>query len=111
MASKSEITNIDPVAGIPGGELVISCVGFDTTEPSLCSAWLNSTQAPIVALGPKRVLALVPDARQSGAVSVSLQAGEQRSAPANFIQGKKLAEDLHPVANPAFDPDDGTLFV
>ncbi|HEY6119615.1 MAG TPA: hypothetical protein VIV66_06640 [Pyrinomonadaceae bacterium] len=111
MASKSEITSIHPVAGIAGGELVISCVGFDTTEPSLCSVWLNSTQAPIVALGPKRVLAIVPEARQSGAVSVSLQAGEQRSAPATFIQGKKLVEDLHPVANPAFDPDDGSLFV
>ena len=25
--------------------------------------------------------------------------------------GRRLAEDLHPVANPAFDPDDGSLFV
>lgn len=111
MAAKLEIANIDPSAGIAGGEVIISCVGFDTSEPSLCSAWLNSTQAPIVALGPKRVLAIVPEARQSGTVSVSLQAGEQRSAPADFIQGKKLVEDLHPVANPAFDPDDGSLFV
>jgi len=44
-------------------------------------------------------------------VGVTLQSGNHRSGTAPFIQGKKLAEDLHPVANPAFDPDDGALFV
>ena len=29
----------------------------------------------------------------------------------SVVVGKRLAEDLHPVANPAFDPDDGALFV
>jgi sugar lactone lactonase YvrE len=111
MGSKLEILNIDPTAGIAGGELVISCAGFDTSEPSLCSIWLNSTEAPIVALGSKRVLALIPEARHSGEVAVTLQSGNRKSTAANFTQGKKLVEDLHPVANPAFDPDDGSLFV
>src|SRR5207249_9223981 len=30
---------------------------------------------------------------------------------ASFVVGKKIAEGLHPVANPAFDPDDGSLLV
>jgi sugar lactone lactonase YvrE len=33
------------------------------------------------------------------------------SEAAYFTVAKKLAGDLHPVANPAFDPDDGALFV
>ena len=33
------------------------------------------------------------------------------SEPGYLTVGKKLAGDLHPVANPAFDPDDGALFV
>src|SRR6266540_203543 len=111
MGSKLEILNIDPTAGIAGGEIVISCAGFDTSQPSLCSIWFNSSEAPIVALGSRRVLALVPEARHSGEVAVTLQRGNRKSASANFIQGKKMVEDLHPVANPAFDPDDGSLFV
>jgi len=111
MGSDIEIQNIDPTAGIAGGELVISCIGFDTSEPSLCSVWFNSNEASIVALGSKRVLTLVPELRQGGEVGISLQSGNHKGGPAKFTQGKKLAEDLHPVANPAFDPDDGSLFV
>jgi sugar lactone lactonase YvrE len=111
MRSEAQITNIDPAAGIAGGELVISCTGFDTSAPAKCSAWFNSTRAPIVALGARRVMVLIPEARQSGTIGVTLHAGEQKSAGVDFIQGKKLVEDLHPVANPAFDPDDGSLFV
>jgi sugar lactone lactonase YvrE len=111
MTSQSKIQRVDPQAGIAGGELVISCAGFDTTEPSSCSVWFNSTQSPIVALGPQRVVTLVPEARQSGQVDVRLQSGNQKSEPVKFTQGKKLVEDLHPVANPAFDPEDGSLFV
>ena len=37
---------------------------------------------------------------------------EEYEVPAgNVIVGRRLAEDLHPVASPAFDPDDGSLFV
>jgi len=42
---------------------------------------------------------------------VRLQSGEQLSPPAYMTVARKLASDLHPVANPAFDPDDGALFV
>ncbi len=111
MESNSKIQAVDPDAGIAGGELVLSCKGFDTSEPSECSVWFNAAQSQIVALGPNRVLTLVPEARQSGTVDVTLQSGRRKSPAAKFTQGKKLAEDLHPVANPAFNPDDGALFV
>jgi len=47
----------------------------------------------------------------SGVVEVRLESGGQFSEPYNFIAGRRLAEDLHPVTSPAFDPDDGSLFV
>jgi sugar lactone lactonase YvrE len=111
MASEAKIIGIDPGAGISGGEVVISCGGFDTSEPSICSVWFNKAQAPIVGLAPSRVVAIVPDARQSGIVDVTLKSGEAVSSAAKFTYGKKLADDLHPVASPAFDPEDGSLFV
>src|SRR5207248_3472000 len=46
-----------------------------------------------------------------GEVDVALESSSQRSAPAKFTGAAKLADDLHLVANPAFDPDDGSLYV
>lgn len=47
----------------------------------------------------------------SKTVEVTLESQGERSEPAQFILGKRIAEDLHPVTSPAFDPDDGSLFV
>jgi sugar lactone lactonase YvrE len=106
-----KITAINPDFGIPGGEIVIDCVDFDTSDPSLCAVWIGDAVAPIVALSPNRVLAIVPELEVGGSLEVRLQSGAKRSAPASFTVAKRLAGDLHPVANPAFDPDDGALFV
>jgi sugar lactone lactonase YvrE len=106
-----EINGIEPSYGIPGGEVLIDCSDFDTSDPSACSVWFDTIQAPIVALSSRRVLAVIPETQQGGAIEVTLQSGDERSSSASFTVGKKLASDLHPVTNPAFDPDDGALFV
>src|SRR5712664_3213068 len=122
MNKAGQITSIVPAAGIPGGEVAIECVGFDTSEPSECAVWFSDERAPIVALSGKRVLAIVPELKtstgtnagtsgtsgMSGAVEVTLESGGERSAPHSFVAGRRIAEDLHPVTNPAFDPDDGS---
>lgn len=106
-----KITAINPAFGIPGGEIIIDCLDFDTSDPALCAVWIGDTVAPIVALSPKRVLAIVPETRTGGLQEVRLQSGAKRSSPVSFTVSRRLAGDLHPVANPAFDPDDGALFV
>lgn len=137
MNRAGQILRIDPAAGIPGGEIKIECAGLDTSEPSQCAVLLDGEVAPLVALSSKRVLAIVPELRKrrssglgtSGAeeigatgdigrarelsktVEVRLESQGERSEPASFVAGKRIAEDLHPVTNPAFDPDDGSLFV
>ncbi len=111
MTNKTQIVGISPAAGIAGGEVVIDCANFDTSEPSECDVRFNSVQAPIVALGPQRVVAIVPEIRVSGRVEVVLETPGHKSPAANFTMGRRIAEDLHPVASPAFDPDDGSLFV
>ena len=110
MAGPGKILNIDPPYGIAGGEIVIECDGFDTSEPAECLVLIGNTPAQIVACGPRRVLAIIPETK-GGKVEVRLQSGQQLSEPAHMTIGRKLAGDLHPVANPAFDPDDGALFV
>src|SRR5687767_15726387 len=95
MASDGKILRIDPPFGIAGGEITIDCVGFDTSDPALCAVIIGDSTAPIVALGPNRILAVVPETK-GGQVQVRLQSGEQLSPPAYMTVARKLASDLHP---------------
>ena len=111
MSDAGKITRIDPAYGLPGGEIVIDCENFNTSDPAACEVLFDETAAQTVALGPSRVLAIAPEIRGSGVTQVRLQTGSFRSEAVPFTIARKLATDLHPVSNPAFDPDDGALFV
>jgi hypothetical protein len=111
MSKAPRILKVDPAVAISGGEVAIDCADFDTSDPTLCAVWFGQERAPLVALSPKRALAIVPEARQSSRMAIALESRGVRSADASIIVGRRLAEDLHPVTNPAFDRDDGALFV
>jgi len=110
MGSAGKIVAVDPPYAIAGGEILIDCAGFDTREPSKCAVLIGDAPAQVVALGPRRVLAVVPETK-GGRVPITLWSGDEASEPAYITVARKLAGDLHPVSNPAFDPDDGALFV
>jgi len=111
--SKEQIVRVDPAAAIPGGEVSVECEGYDTSNLRECRATFGGEPARLVGAAPWRVLAIVPeDLEEGGETEVVLESGDgQRSDPARVTLGRKLAEDLHMVANPAFDPDDGSLYV
>lgn len=110
MPSGTRILRIDPIYAVAGGEVIIDCAGFDTRDPRECAVLIDDVPAQIVAVGPRRVLVTVPETK-GGKLEVRLLNGTTRSEPASLTVARKLASDLHPVANPAFDPDDGALFV
>ena len=110
MGTPARILGIDPPYAIAGGEVIVDCAGFDTREPRECAVLVGDVPAHLVALGPRRVLITVPETK-GGELDVRLQSGATVSEPARLTVARKLAGDLHPVANPAFDPDDGGLFV
>ncbi|HEV7797764.1 MAG TPA: hypothetical protein VGO73_06400 [Pyrinomonadaceae bacterium] len=111
MSKAGKILRIDPHYAVPGAEVSIDCEDFDTSDPTLCAVWFGSERAPIVALSPRRVLGIVPELKESGPVEVILECDGERSDAATVVVAKRLAEDLHPVANPAFDLDDGAILV
>ena len=111
MNGAGQIVRISPGASVPGGEIIIDCTGFDTSNPTVCAVWIDAARAPIVALGSNRVVVVVPELKKLGEVAVTLECAGARSESADLIVGKKIAEDLHPVTSPAFDPDDKSLFV
>jgi len=110
MNKAGRITRLNPKASIPGGEVLIECEGFDTSERKKVSVTFDGVQARVVSALPNRILVIVPESVR-GEVFVCLENGDERSESASIIVGRKLADELHPVSNPAFDPEDGSLFV
>lgn len=111
MNGAGRIERVDPAAGIPGGEVALVCENLDTTLIRQCGAIFDGENAHLTGASARRVLAIVPELNRGGEIEVVLESGADRSSPARFVVGGRLAEDVHPVANPAFDPDDGSLFV
>lgn len=112
MSGAGEIVRVEPAAAIPGGEVAIECARYDTSRVSACHALVAGQRARLVGASPTRVLALVPELTEGGSIELTLAAGDgARSNPVPLVVGAKLADDLHMVANPAFDPDDGALYV
>jgi len=111
---KSSHVLTHPSSGIPGGEVVVERSDLPGERQGKPSVWFETEQSHLVVGTPRRVLALVPRLKKHGPIEVRFAVsddGETTVKTASFIAGRVLAEDLHPVASPAFDPDDGSLFV
>ena len=107
------VTKVQPAAAIPGGEIVVH---FQDMSPELLrriELRFNGENAHLVSVSTKRALVLVPEVAVGEAVGVSVATDPMGSneSPVKLTIGKKIASDLHPVANPAFDPRDGALVV
>src|SRR4029078_1031676 len=111
--SSEQIERVVPSAAIPGGEVSVECAGYDTTNLRECRVRFDGTAGQMVGAAPWRVLAVVPESLEGwGQVELVLESRDGgRSVPATVLVGRKLAEDLHMVANPAVDPDDGSVYV
>jgi sugar lactone lactonase YvrE len=110
MRQANQIERIDPPAGIPGGEVVIEIASHVHRRDSTVRPLFGLTEAHVVAASGTRALALIPET--SGEVLVSLDdTAGSGGAVTRFIVGNKLADSLHPVTNPTFNPADGALFV
>jgi len=112
MSNAGNVTKLEPAAGIPGGEVAVECSGL-SSDTGDYDVWFAGERARVVAATAQRALVLVPALKRGGDVEVSVGSGGEQggSTTARFIIGKRLADDLHPVASPAFDPDDGSLLV
>ena len=112
MSGAGRVVRIDPAAGIAGGEVVIECEGLDREDVRSCRVMFGDERAWLVGASPRRMLAVVPELDGGHVVEVTLTKGDAtRGIGATMTVGAKLADDLHLVANPAFDSEDGSLYV
>lgn len=106
MSKAPIIERIAPPAVIPGGEIAIDLASSRGEIPQVIT--IGGVGAHVVAQSRRRILAIAPAEAEGGEVAVS--SGDS-SGTANLIVGRKIAAEVHPVANPAFDPADGSLYV
>jgi len=110
MSMNPSIDQVWPRAAIPGGEIAIDLV--PSSGPAVSAVTIDGVRAHVVAASRRRLLAIVPDDVTVGEVSIGQGARiPQASKSEKLVVGTKIAGDLHPVANPAFDPADGSLYV
>ena len=112
MSNPLNINRIDPQAGIPGGEIGIEFSDFASPASDFLRVLADQSEAHVVAASKSRILALLPKVEPGGMIEVSVQSEEREvSASERFLMGEQIADDIHPVTNPAFDPADGSLFI
>lgn len=110
MNSEARIKAVNPEFAVPGGEIAIECEGIAIGDPLGFRCEIGGNSARVVAASSGRILAIVPEASDWGPTDVSISGGGL-SAASKVVIGKKLAGDLHQVANPAVDPKDGSIIL
>jgi sugar lactone lactonase YvrE len=111
MNKAGRILSISPSFALPGGEIFIECEGFEIDPSGDYGCYFDGQKARLVGASSTRILAIVPENFDTSEVEVHLESGGARSESARIIVGKKLADDLHIVANPAVDPKDGSIIL
>jgi sugar lactone lactonase YvrE len=104
MSKAGRIISVNPPYAIPGGEVSIECENFQINGYDDFGCFFDGQAARIVAASNERILAIVPESFDTTDVEIFLESGGDRSEIFNIKVGKKIADDLHIVANPAVDP-------
>ena len=102
------IDHIEPSAGLPGGEVRILGSGLNPQGLRRPRVRFGDVDGAVVVSTHKFVIARVPDGAQSGPLSVTIN--DEPSNTHDFRVGITIAENLHPVTNPAIDAE-GNLYV
>ncbi|HLM00072.1 MAG TPA: hypothetical protein VK400_03390 [Pyrinomonadaceae bacterium] len=111
MNKAGRILSINPPYAIPGGEVFIECENFRVDDNLEYGCFFDGQPARLVGASPTRIIAIVPETFGASEVEVYLESGGDRSEPVNLTGGRKLADDLHIVANPAIDPKDDSIIL
>jgi sugar lactone lactonase YvrE len=102
MIVKPNIREIHPTAGIAGGDILIRGAGFRFIGDIRPRVELGGVDAPLVISSEDFMVAKVPEGAISG--DLLIHAGTDSSEAWPFEVAVNIADNLHPVSNPAVDP-------
>src|SRR6202795_2159291 len=110
-AEKNGIPHIErvaPTAAIPGGEITIHGRGFVSNTQPRPVVRFGEAEASIALASENRLVARVPEGASENMVRVATAGHESQPHPVHI--GLQIADNLHPVANPAVDAN-GNIYV
>ena len=110
-AEKNGIPHIErvaPAAAIPGGEITIHGRGFVSRAQPRPVVRFGEAEASLALASESRLIARVPEGANGGTVRVATAGHESQPHPVHI--GLQIADNLHPVANPAVDFE-GNIYV
>jgi sugar lactone lactonase YvrE len=102
-AQHPHLDRVTPAAAMPGGEVDVHGTHLDPDGAKIPRATLGDTAAPIILSRPTRATIQIPEGSITGDLVVHRSG--QPSNPINLRVAVPMAENLHPVANPAVDAD------
>jgi len=103
------IERAEPPAGVEGGEIILTCSSFEPLSWASVRVTFDGYTSRPESVSGARVIVPVPPG-PSGKVEIKIENGDLPSEPFEFFAAEKLADNVHPVANPAFDRDNGTIY-
>jgi outer membrane protein assembly factor BamB len=98
------IEHVVPRAAIAGGEITIQGTGFTPNGRTRPVVRFGEQRGSLLVSSPNRLVVRVPEGVMSGEVTV--EADGATSQPVSVAVGLTIAENLHPVANPAINAAD-----
>ncbi|CAN5705663.1 hypothetical protein BH10ACI4_BH10ACI4_08450 [soil metagenome] len=99
-SSKPHLESLSPPAAMPGGE--VSLLGANLgPNPTLPTTTIGDIPSPLVLARPTRATLQIPEGTISG--DVLLHRNGEVSNPLYLRVAVPMAENLHPVSNPAVD--------
>lgn len=102
------IERIDPAAAIPGGEITIYGGGFTSRHGARPVVRIGETDAPLSLSSSNRLIARVPENPSGNTLQVINSKSESQPFPVAVAY--QIADNLHPVSNPAVDAQ-GNIYV
>src|SRR5438309_9295819 len=102
------IEAVAPAAALPGGEVRILGSGLRPPELRQPRVSFGDLEASVIVSAEDFVIARVPQGAASGPVVVSTNGSSSNAQQIKVAV--TIAENLHPVTNPALDPE-GNIFV
>jgi hypothetical protein len=99
-STKPHLDRIAPPAVMPGGDVEVHGANLGPT-PTAPHATISDIAAPILLTRPTRATLRIPDGTISG--DILLHRTGEISNPLHLRVAVPMAENLHPVANPAVD--------
>jgi len=97
------LDHLSPIAAMPGGQVEVHGHHLEPHGAHIPRASIGDIPAPVVLSRPTHATVRIPEGAISGNLVLHRNATE--SNPLNLNVAVPMAENLHPVANPAVDTD------